>query len=251
MAQLQTLIAETKRLLNEATDTSVGEVGSGSGTVTTQSDATITDYINEAVNECCRTCIYVPAKATITQANGIINLAEVSLDSNYIPTATGTPPITNINDASKMWFPMSVFVGATPLVHCAEPNLRAFNLSFETSTGTATHWYRAGQYIIKTYPMPTTSTAFTVYGAGTVTNYVNLTDNITIIPDDLQLKCWAAYAAYKLTLKNTDDPSLAQRAFWGNWYNEVRMRLWSSLDSMLRMPGAPFAIPPVTAAQTG
>lgn len=245
MATLTVLIAETKRLLNEATDTSVGEVGTGSGGVTTQSDTTITDYINEAVNECCRTCIYVPAKATITQANGIINLAELTLDGNYIPTATG------INDASKMWFPMSVFVGATALVHCAEPNLRAFNLSFETSTGTATHWYRAGQYIIKTYPMPTTSTVFTVYGAGTVANYVNGSDNITIIPDDLQLKCWAAYAAYKLALKNTDDPSLAQRAFWGNWYNEVRMRLWGSLDSMLRMPGAPFAVPPVTASQTG
>jgi hypothetical protein len=99
--------------------------------------------------------------------------------------------------------------------------------------------------------MPTTSTAFTVYGAGTVINYAVGADNITIIPDDLQLKCWAAYAAYKLALKNTDDPSLAQRAFWGNWYNEVRMRLWASLDTMLKLPGAPFAVPPVTAAQTG
>jgi len=246
MATLTALIAETKRLLNEATDSSAGEVGSGTGTVDTTTDATITTYINEAVNECCRTCIYVPAKATITQATGIINLTDLACDANYIPT-----PASTITDAAKMWFPMAVVAGSTQLVHCSEPTLRAFNLSFESSTGTATHWYRAGQYIIKTYPMPTTSTAFTVYGAGTVINYSSGSDNITIIPDDLQLKCWACYAAYKIALKNTDDASLAQRAFWGNWYNEVRMRLWASLDTMLKLPGAPFAVPPVTAAQTG
>jgi hypothetical protein len=245
MATLTALIAETKRLLNEATDSSAGEVGSGTGNVDTSTDVTITAYINEAVNECCRTCIYVPAKGTITQASGIINLNDLAIDGAYVPTGTG------ITDANKIWFPMSVLVSDTPLVHCSEPTLRAYNLSFETATGAGTHWYRAGQYIIKTYPMPTTSTAFTVYGAGTVINYAVGADNITIIPDDLQLKCWAAYAAYKLALKNTDDPSLAQRAFWGNWYNEVRMRLWASLDTMLKLPGAPFAVPPVTAAQTG
>ena len=244
MATLTTLIAETKRLLNEATDSSVGEVGTGTGTLTTLTDTTIQDYINEAVAECCRSCIYVPAKANITQASGIINLKDVVMDTTYIATPGGT-----INDAASMWFPMSVYVGSTPLTHCSEPTLRAYSLSFETTTGTATHWYRAGQFIVKTYPMPTTSTAFTLYGAGVVTTYSTGADNITIIPDDLQLKCWASYAAYKLAMKNTDDPSLAQRAFWGNWYNETRMRLWSSLDSMLRLPGAPFAIPPVTAAQ--
>jgi hypothetical protein len=246
MATLTALIAETKRLLNEATDSSSGEVGSGTGTVDTTTDITITAYLNEAINECCRTCIYVPAKATLTQTGGIINLKDLVLDGTYVPT-----PASSITDASLLWFPMSVYVGGTPLVHCSEPTLRAYNLSFETSTGAATHWYRAGQYIIKTYPLPTTSTAFTVFGAGTVTNLSAGADNITIIPDDLQLKCWACYAAYKIALKNTDDPSLAQRAFWGNWYNEVRMRLWASLDTMLKLPGAPFAVPPVTAAQTG
>jgi hypothetical protein len=249
MATLTALIAETKRLLNEATDSSAGEVGSGTGVVDTATDVTITAYINEAVNECCRTCIYVPAKATLTQTGGIINLKDLACDITYVPP-TGAD-LTNITDASLMWFPMSVFVSGTPLVHCSEPTLRAYNLSFETSTGAATHWYRAGQYIIKTYPLPTTSTAFTVFGAGTVQNFSVGTDNIKIIPDDLQLKCWACYAAYKIALKNTDDPSLAQRAFWGNWYNEVRMRLWASLDTMLKLPGAPFAVPPVTAAQTG
>jgi hypothetical protein len=248
MATLTSLIAETKRLLNEATDSSAGEVGSGTGVVDVSTDVTITAYLNEGIDECCRTCIYVPTKATITQTGGIINLRDLTVDGAYVPTAT-IASVTNITDADLMWFPMSVFVSGAPLVHCSEPALRAYNLSFETSTGTATHWYRAGQYIIKTYPMPTTSTAFTVYGAGTVAPLVNSTDTITIIPDDLQLKGWAAYAAYKLALKNTDDPSLAQRAFWGNWYNEMRMRLWAGLDTMLKLPGAPFAVPPVTAAQ--
>jgi hypothetical protein len=92
-------------------------------------------------------------------------------------------------------------------------------------------------------------TVFTVYGCGTLGD-IGAT-SVTVIPDDLQLRMWASYAAYKLALKNTDDPSVAQRAFWGNWYNETRMRLWSQLDTFLRMPGSPFAIPPVTGGSDG
>jgi hypothetical protein len=92
---------------------------------------------------------------------------------------------------------------------------------------------------------------FTVYGCGVIADLVanNTSVNVTILPEDIQLKMWASYAAYKIALKNTDDPSVAQRAFWGNWYNEARMRLWSGMDHFLKLPGSPFAIPPVTGGQ--
>jgi hypothetical protein len=245
MANLATLTAEVLRLLNEATNSSVGEVGDGSGTVTTTTSATIEAYLNEAIKETCRTCIYVPAKGTITQPNPIINLSSLSLDSTYVPTDAST-----VNDASSMWFPLTVQSGNTNLTHCSEPSLRAYDPSFEaTAVGTPKYWYRSGDYGIRVYPAPSASTTFTVYGCG-VLGDISAT-SITVIPDDLQLKMWASYAAYKLALKNTDDPSVAQRAFWGNWYNEVRMRLWSQLDTFLRMPGSPFAIPPVTGGSDG
>jgi len=245
MANLTTLTSEVLRLLNEATNSSVGEVGNGSGTVTTTTSATIEAYLNEAIKETCRTCIYVPAKGTITQSNPIINLSSLSLDEDYVLTDAST-----VNDASSMWFPLTVQSGLTNLTHCSEPSLRAYDPSFEaTAVGTPKYWYRSGDYGIRVYPAPSASTTFTVYGCGVLGN-ISAT-SITVIPDDLQLKMWASYAAYKLALKNTDDPSVAQRAFWGNWYNEVRMRLWSQLDTFLRMPGSPFAIPPVTGGSDG
>lgn len=244
MATLATLTSEVLRLLNEATNSSLGEVGNGSGTVSVTTSQTIEAYLNEAIKECCRTCIYVPAKGAVTQANPIINLSSLVLDGNYVPTDAST-----VNDAAAIWFPLTVQSGSTNLVHCSEPTLRAYDPSFEsTATGTPKYWYRSGDYQIRIYPAPSTSTVFTVYGCGTLPD-VSAT-SITVIPDDIQLKMWASYAAYKLALKNTDDPSVLQRAFWGDWYNESRMRLWGQLDYFLKLPGSPFAIPPVTSGQS-
>lgn len=249
MATANALYQETLRLLNESLNSSLGELGDGTGLVQTITSTTINDYLNEAVAETCRSCIYVPAKGTVTQTNPIINLHDLTMSSTYVETPLSP---NESNDAVGMWFPLTVVAGSTSLVHCSEPTLRAYNPTFEAdATGTPKYWYRNGQNNIRVYPAPSTSTAFTIYGCGTIAPLValNTSINITIIPDDVQLKMWASYAAYKLALKNTDDPSVAQRAFWGNWYNEARMRLWASMDHWLKLPGSPFAIPPVTGGQ--
>lgn len=258
MATALALYNETIRLLNESGDSSLGEVGDGFGNVQVYTAQTIIAYINEAIKECCRTCIYVPAKGSITQTNAIINLSDVPCDVTYVPTPTPTPPATVQNDASLIWHPLTVLAGSTGLTHCSEPSLRAYQLDFESAaTGTPKYWLRQGDYIVRTFPAPASSTVFTIYGCGTLAGFAipvadalpDDTLSITVIPDDIQLKMWASYAAYKLVLKNTDDPSIAARSFWGNTYNELRMRLWSQLDSFVRMPGSPFAIPPVTGGQ--
>jgi hypothetical protein len=46
-------------------------------------------------------------------------------------------------------------------------------------------------------------------------------------------------------MKNIDDPSVAQRMFWKNWYDEGRMKLYARLDAHLRNPNGPFSMPPV------
>lgn len=253
MATAETLYKETLRLLNESLDSSLGELGDGSGLIDTATNVTITDYLNEAIAETCRTCIYVPAKgASTTQTNPVINLHDLTVDANYLLTPTLTPPSVISNDATTLWFPLTVVAGTTSLVHCSEPTLRAYSPSFEAdATGTPKYWYRNGQNSIRVYPAPSATTVFTVYGCGVIADLVaNDTNvNITIIPDDLQVKMWPAYAAYKIALKNTDDQSVAQRALWGNWYNEARMRLWAGLDHFLKLPGSPYAIPPVTSGQ--
>jgi hypothetical protein len=172
---------------------------------------------------------------------------DLSMVGAYVET-----PANELNNATGIWFPLTVLAGSSSLIHCSEPTLRAYSQNFEAdATGTPKYWFRNGQNNIRVYPAPASSTAFTIYGCGTIANLTanDSTKTVTILPDDTQLKMWAAYAAYKIALKNTDDPSVAQRAFWGNWYNETRMRLWASMDHFLKLPGSPFAIPPVTGGQ--
>lgn len=250
MATASALYKETLRLLNESLDSSLGELGDGTGLVDTLTDTTVTDYLNEAIAETCRTCVYIPAKgSSASQTNPIINLHDLTIDSAYVLSPLG---INESNDATSIWFPLTVVAGSTSLVHCSEPTLRAYSPTFEAdAAGTPKYWYRNGQNSIRVYPAPSAGTVFTVYGCGVIADLVanNTSVNVTILPEDVQLKMWASYAAYKIALKNTDDPSVAQRAFWGNWYNEARMRLWAGMDHFLKLPGSPFAIPPVTGGQ--
>jgi len=57
-----------------------------------------------------------------------------------------------------------------------------------------------------------------------------------------------AYAARKIALKNYDDPSIVGRTFWGDWYDQVRMQLWTKLDSSYKGPNGIFSVPPVMSA---
>lgn len=254
MANASQLLQETLRLLNESENdySSLGEVGDGTGNVIVSTSVTITDYLNEAIAETCRTCVYVPAKGTKTQISPIINLNDLIVDATYVTTTLVLPAVES-NDATSIWFPITVIAGSTALIHCSEPTLRAYSPTFEADVaGTPKYWYRNGQNSIRIYPAPAVSTAFTVYGCGVIANLTanDAIVNITILPNDIQLKMWACYAAYKVALKNTDDASVSQRAFWGNWYNETRMRLWANMDHFLKLPGSPFAIPPVTSGQS-
>ena len=65
-------------------------------------------------------------------------------------------------------------------------------------------------------------------------------------PDDVLRNTLPVYAAYKLAMKNIDDPSLAARIqLWQQWWFDSTQRLWNQLDSSLKMEGSPYASPPV------
>ena len=65
-------------------------------------------------------------------------------------------------------------------------------------------------------------------------------------PDDVLRNTLPVYAAYKLAMKNLDDPSLAARIqVWQQWWFDSTQRLWNQLDSSLKLEGSPYQSPPV------
>jgi hypothetical protein len=246
MAQtIAQLRKEVYKLLNEATNTTLGAVSSGTGTIAAgnESDATINQFLMEAIAEMCRTCVAVPASGTL------------SYSANTRTAFLSTVSVTNPTSGA-IWFPTDVYIGGTRLIHASESSVRANDLTYAsavtTSVANVQYWYRQDNYAISLYPYNSTSSmTATVYGYG-IPN-VDLsgiagTDDLksySFIPDDLLRQTIPAYAAVKLVMKNIDDPTLVDRLSWRNWYNEGRMKLYLQLDAGLKQSGGPFAVPPI------
>jgi hypothetical protein len=246
MAQtIAQLRKETLKLLNEATNSTLGVVSSGTGTVAVgnESDASINQFLMEGIAEMCRTCVAIPAVGTYTVG--------ANTRTFYLKDVAVSNPVLG-----AIWFPTDVYISGTRLIHASESSVRANDLTYASAvTSVATdvqYWYRYDNYAISLYPYnSTTSMSTTVHGYGvpnTDLTGIAGTDDLksySFIPDDLLRQTIPAYAAVKLVLKNLDDPTLAERMTWRNWYNEGRMKLYLQLDSGLRQTGGPFAIPPV------
>lgn len=239
MAQLTT---ETYKLLNEATNSTLGIVSAGDGTTVAgnDSDTTIRGFIGEAVSEICRTCVAFQVHADLTFATNTRN--------RRLTNATGHSPA-----GSEMWFVTDAYIGSTRLVHASESSVRANDLNYAatvvTTSAGITNWYRMDNYSVSIYPFCSnaTSTVLQLYGYGipSIANAVGT--SFDFIPDDLMKQMIPAWVATKLIMKNVDDPTLGNRLFWKNWYNEGRMKLYLQLDAGLKQAGGPYAIPPVIA----
>lgn len=191
------------------------------------SDSTVLDYINEAAADMCRSCVML--ETTWTTA---------SSSTNRLISLAGT----------QVWYPLHVSNGVSNLLHCGEMELRNYDLNYHLTTGTPAYWYKSSSYNIGLYPTPAVAVLTTVMGAGIPTAITINSETYSFLPDDILLKTIPAYVAGKLAMKNFDDPSLVGRSFWKDWYDNTRMLLWAQLDSSLKAPGGPFAIPPVPQA---
>lgn len=239
MAQLTT---ETYKLLNEATNSTLGIVGVGDGTVAAgnDTDTTIRGFIGEAVSEICRTCVAFQVNADLTYITNTRNM--------LLTNASNPSPAS-----SSIWFVTDAYIGSTRLVHASESSIRANDLNYAatvvTTAANITNWYRMDNYSVSLYPFCSNVADTTVklygYGIPPITNASGTSFNF--IPDDLMKQMVPAWVATKLIMKNIDDPTLANRMFWKNWYDTGRMKLYMQLDTGLRRPGGPFAIPPVVA----
>lgn len=237
MALLTDLRNDTLILLNEVGPIANNPLGAlpdrdgGADVVTTTT--TIDQYINEAAAEMARSCIYIPTSLSTAGFTGSVL------------------PITN-----SIWYPMSVTVSGTLLQHTSDTRLRAWLPNFETFSGTltlpnggtttlSTYWYRRDPLNVGIFPSVASSSTVVLYGAGlpaTITTGVNA----TFAPDDVLRNTLPVYAAYKIAMKNLDDPSIAARIqLWQQWWFDSTQRLWNQLDSSLKMEGSPYASPPV------
>lgn len=217
---------EVLRLLNETNDSVIAELPTGvGGTATLSNNAGILQYINEGAFEMCRTCVYIPTSISPASHTG--------RSYDFSATAMHTPITVAINS------------GTTPLIHCGESELRSYDLAYTTTSGTPTHWYRAGYNNIGFYPVPSSSISIQSNGAGLPTAITEGSGSYSFISDDLLLQSLACYAARKIALKNYDDPSIVGRTYWGDWYDQIRMQLWAKLDNSYKMPGGIFSVPPV------
>lgn len=241
MAQLR---KETYKILNEANNTTVGALGDGFGGVVASydSDSTINMFIAEGVAELCRSCVAFPVTGTLSFSAGIRTGLIQNVSS---PSPTG----------ATLWFPIDVLSGSTLLTHTGESSLRANDLAYaSTTTASAaniTHWYRHDNYAISLYPYVVGGAGIdvTVRGYGIPSCTLDDATSFNFIPDDLLRQAVPAFAATKVIMKNIDDPTLANRMFWKNWYDTVRMKLYVQLDTGLKQPGGPFAVPPVVPQQ--
>lgn len=245
MATIGQLRKETYKLLNEATNTTLGAVSSGTGTVAAgyDSDSTINQFLMEGIAEMCRSCVAIPAVGTLAYAS--------NTRTAYLSAVSVTSPTSG-----SMWFPTDVYISGTRLIHASESSVRANDLTYASAVtaveANVQYWYRHDNYAISLYPYNSTSAmSATVHGYGipnTDLTGIPGTDDLkafTFIPDDLLRQTIPAYAAVKLVMKNIDDPTLVDRLSWRNWYNEGRMKLYLQLDAGLKQAGGPFAIPPV------
>jgi len=237
MAQLTT---ETYKLLNEATNSTLGIVSVGDGTTLAgnDTDTTIRGFIGEAVAEICRTCVAFQVSASLSFPQNT---------RNVLLTGASSPSPA----LSSLWFVTDAYVGSTRLIHASESSVRANDLNYAstvvTTSASITNWYRMDNYSVSLYPYCSNATATTVtlygYGIPDITNASGT--SLSFIPDDLMKQMIPSWVATKLIMKNIDDPTLGNRLFWKNWYNEGRMKLYLQLDAGLRQVGGPFSIPPV------
>lgn len=236
---IDTIRQETYRLLNESTNSTLGQLPTGTGGTTVTSDATVRTYILDGIANICRTCVFYPVINTVPLANGSYG---ISTSGTTYTSPTG----------SELWYPTDVYISTTRLAHASEQSVRANDLNYKTTTASAVasilYWYRPDNNRLNVYPGNATggSVNLIIHGCGIpAVPALDSTSSYDFLPDDVLRQMAASYAAMMLVMKNTDDPSVASRSFWKQFYDEWRMRLWLQLDKSLKSPGAPYAMPPV------
>jgi len=226
-------------VLNEAFNSTLGDLPSGVGgtstiptlTLTGMGPSTIKSLLNEGAAELARSCYPVPDMGTLSWTSG----TRTNLIADFA-TSSG----------SVIWAVRGVtFQGdSTALRYCDRSALERSDPDWMvTSTAAPVYWYLDGPMSIGLYPRPLSTGTVTVDGFAVPApmNDAGLSSVAPWIADDLtHLLVW--YAAAKLAMKNLEDSSLAPRIeIWQGLYDKGRMDLWLKVDPRIRKAHFPVA----------
>lgn len=201
-----------KRRLNEANNTTVGDLQDGSSTTATiTTDTTIADFAQMAVDAFCRACFPIRGRFK-TSSTVAANTRHLFVDDLVIDSTAVPAPSTG----AKAWaiVPASVFWGSTLLGWKRQDSIEALDGAYLDPTNTAT---------APTYAYPLGRTAFVLYkiptGTGTTLTvsclYVPAVQNsgamLVDIPDNVTDRILEPIVAALLDVKQIQDPELAAR----------------------------------------
>jgi len=221
----------TLLLLDEASNTTIADLATGSGgSATIATLAVIDRYIDEGAARLCRSCYLLPGTGTASYATGqrVIGLHDL----------TGQMERSASADGSLVWACLSVVLGTNYLERTDMAALTLMPGWETTANGTPLVWADMGQSI-RLWPAPSAGATLTVQGFVTPPSISSVT--FTWMPDDLA-EAVELYAALQVAMKVSSDetmrdkiPVLMQR-FDGRCAN-----LWQKMTGALRDRFCPVA----------
>jgi hypothetical protein len=201
------LILRQKTLLriNEANNSAVGALLSGSdGTLIADTSAALTDYLNEAAADLCRTCY------------------PLAVTGSVAGVAAGVVPLSTlvVADGSTVWAVRNVRFAGNPLLRSSRSYAELQYPSLLTAAAPPVLWFMSGSSQLGLAPAPAIAGVVTVAGFGIPPKLVADGDVAGWLEPDLE-KLLIFYAAAQICLKNMEDSSLAARAeVWMQQYEQ-------------------------------
>jgi len=236
---LGTLQKNVLLLLNEASDSVVGDLDSATAGSPTQTTlATLTEMINHYMARLCKTCYAFEDTGTYTYPSGTLTVPYSSLTTTLGGTLWAA--------SSVSWNGASLTQTQKAYVKINYPTL----LTDATSTSKPPlYWYQEGQSGVGLAPAPATSATIQVWGYATPAPLVEGTDVASFVQDDEMLYiCYGV--ASEIARKNNEDANMSIKLMpWTMEYNAAAQRLWVRLLQVSPAVGRAYFSPPAAAAQ--
>lgn len=215
-AQLGDVINDVLSLLGEDSNSTAGDLRSGTGASSTISTAqTITQYVNESCAELARGAYPVNDYGIFTLPSG-----SASFSFTALTTTTG----------NVIWAPRGVAWNGIALDRCSRTAAELWSPSWTTdANATPAYWYPQGTDGVGLSPKPSSSSTVTVYGVAIPKLLANTTDPLNWLQPDL-VKLIEFRTAARLAMRNAEDPSLGPRAeLWNAEWEAGKQALLSRL----------------------
>jgi len=227
------LSTSTLRELNEASNSTLGSVGSGTGSEDVTTQATLYDYLTQAQNEWVETAYPLMGSATYTWPSGA--------------KTKGWGAFTYPSGQGRLFGLRAMAMGSTlvALDRIGLAELKASIPGYEfVASGTPVYYYEEPSFV-GVHPAPSNNTAASLYGVclpvpiGDGTG--GTTNSIDFMPDDLIRRVLPLAAAILLAQKAFDDPSIFGRldhliARYVPLRDRYRAGVSEELRTHLRMP---------------